>query len=362
MIFFAKYYVCNMIQDEWYMQRCLDLAALGAGSVSPNPMVGAVIVSKDRIIGEGYTSPYGGAHAEVNAVNNAITRLGAADAEALFKEATIYVSLEPCAHHGKTPPCADMLVRYGFARVVIGCVDPFAKVNGLGLKKITDAGIATSVGVLEEACQHINRRFFTRITQQRPYIILKWAETTDGFFAPQDAEQTWISNEASKQLVHKWRTEEDAILVGTSTALIDNPALTARLWKGKNPKRILIDRDLRVPATAAIFNDEAETIVFNARETMWAARKKVIALENFPLYLPQNIAYQLYLMDVQSIIVEGGAKTLQAFIDAGIWDEARVFVADAIWQKGIPSPRLTAKVASTQKVGRDTLQIYRHKN
>ncbi|WDF70094.1 bifunctional diaminohydroxyphosphoribosylaminopyrimidine deaminase/5-amino-6-(5-phosphoribosylamino)uracil reductase RibD [Sphingobacterium oryzagri] len=350
-----------MLQDEWYMQRCLDLAVLGAGTVSPNPMVGAVIVYRDRIIGEGYTSPYGGPHAEVNAVSDAFKRYGEADAKVMFTEAVIYVSLEPCAHHGKTPPCADMLVRYAFARVVIGCLDPFAKVNGLGLKKIQYAGINTTVGVLEEACKHSNRRFFTRINQQRPYVILKWAETADGYFAPQDAEQLWISNAASKQLVHKWRSEEDAILVGTSTALVDNPALTARLWKGKNPKRILIDRDLKVPASAAIFDEAAETIVFNAHETLWTTNKKLIALENFPLYLPQNILYQLYLMDIQSIIVEGGARTLQAFIDAGIWDEARVFVADAIWQNGIPSPKVNGQLLTTQRVGRDSLRILMNK-
>ena len=351
-----------MVQDELYMQRCLDLAVLGAGSVSPNPMVGAVIVYQDRIIGEGYTSPYGGPHAEVNAVNNSVALFGEEQARQMFVESTMYVSLEPCAHQGKTPPCADMLIRYRFFRVVIGCLDPFAKVNGLGLKKIEEAGITTTVGILEEACRYINRRFFTRIKQQRPYVILKWAETLDGYFAPQDAEQAWISNEASKQLVHKWRTEEDAILVGTSTALIDNPALTARLWKGKNPKRILIDRDLKVPESAAIFNDEAETIVFNALETQWTTQKKIIALENFPLYLPQNILYQLYLMDVQSILVEGGSKTLQAFIDAGVWDEARVFVAEAIWQRGIPSPLLNGEIISSQKVGRDTLRIVKNKN
>lgn len=347
-----------MVHDEAYMRRCLDLAVLGAGTVSPNPMVGAVIVCDGQIIGEGYTSPYGGPHAEVNAVRNAMHMLGEEEALRRFRRATIYVSLEPCAHHGKTPPCADMLVRHQFACVVIGCLDPFAKVNGQGLQKLQDADIDTRVGVLEAECRFMNRRFFTRITQQRPYVILKWAETSNGLFAPVEPGQAWISNAASKQLVHKWRAEEDAVLVGTATALLDNPSLTVRLQKGRNPKRVLIDRDLVVPAEAALYDGEAETIVFNAKETDWQAKRKLIALENFPLYLPQNILYQLYLMDVQSIIIEGGVKTLQLFIDAGVWDEARVFVSTASWDQGIASPALNRSPASSVAVGSDTLSYY----
>ncbi|GHE30507.1 bifunctional diaminohydroxyphosphoribosylaminopyrimidine deaminase/5-amino-6-(5-phosphoribosylamino)uracil reductase RibD [Sphingobacterium griseoflavum] len=347
-----------MVHDEAYMRRCLDLAALGAGTVSPNPMVGAVIVCDGRIIGEGYTSPYGGPHAEVNAVQDAMRVLGEELAKQLFKRSTIYVSLEPCAHHGNTPPCADMLVRHRFARVVIGCLDPFAKVNGQGLQKLQASGMVTEVGVLESECRFMNRRFFTRITQQRPYVILKWAETNNGMFAPVEPGQAWISNKASKQLVHKWRSEEDAVLVGTATALLDNPSLTVRLWKGRNPKRVLIDRDLVVPADAALYDEAAETIVFNAIKTDWHAKLKLIALENFPLYLPQNILYQLYLMDVQSIIIEGGVKTLQQFIHAGIWDEARVFVSPTTWTNGIASPVLNQDPASSIAVGSDTLSFY----
>lgn len=347
-----------MVQDERYMQRCLDLAILGAGTVSPNPMVGAVILHGGLIIGEGYTSPYGGPHAEVNAVQDAYLRLGEAEAKVRFRRSTMYVSLEPCSHFGKTPPCADMLVELQFERVVIGCLDPFAKVNGQGIKKLQEADIDTTVGVLENACMFVNRRFFTRIQQQRPYVILKWAQTGDGFFSPESAMQQWISNKASKQLVHKWRGEEDAILVGTSTALIDNPTLTTRLWNGKNPKRILIDKELKVPADAAIFSEEAETIVFNAQQTDWQKNRKLIALEHFDLYLPQQLLYQLYLMDVQSLIVEGGAKTLQLFIDAGIWDEARVFISPHRWGQGKPAPQLKKIVSTEQKVGNDELKIY----
>lgn len=340
------------------MQRCLDLAALAAGTASPNPMVGAVIVEDGRIIGEGYTSPYGGAHAEVNAVREAYQKWGEAEARTRFRSATIYVSLEPCAHVGKTPPCADMLVELGFKRVVIGCLDPFAKVSGRGVKKIQEAGIETTLGVLEDSCAFSNRRFFTKIRAQRPYVMLKWAQTEDGFFSPEGTTQQWISNKASKQLVHKWRGEEDAILVGTSTALIDNPALTTRLWHGKNPKRILIDKALKVPADAAIFNTEAETIVFNALQTDWQKNKKLIALENFDLYLPQQILYQLYLLDVQSIIVEGGSKTLQSFINAGLWDEARVFVSPSRWGRGVAAPRLDDIADRKQHVGNDELRWF----
>jgi len=347
-----------MVQDERYMKRCLDLATLGASTVSPNPMVGAVILHDGIIIGEGYTSPYGGSHAEVNAIQDAYQKLGKAEARNRFCKSTMYVSLEPCSHFGKTPPCADMLVELQFERVVIGCLDTFSKVNGEGFKKLQGAGIDAIVGVLEKACLFVNRRFFTRIQQQRPYVILKWAQTLDGLFSPEDAAQQWISNIASKQLVHKWRGEEDAILVGTSTALIDNPSLTTRLWNGKNPKRILIDKELAVPTDAAIFNEEAETIIFNAHQTDWQKNRKFIALEHFDLYLPQQLLYQLYLMDVQSLIVEGGAKTLQSFIDAGMWDEARVFVSQNCWGQGKLAPRLTARVDATEKVGDDELRFY----
>lgn len=347
-----------MGSDEVYIQRCLELAALGAGTVSPNPMVGAVIVHEDRIIGEGYTSPYGGPHAEVNAVQNALDNLGQEKAEKLFKRSTIYVSLEPCAHYGKTPPCADMLVSYQFKKVVVGCLDPFVKVNGLGIQKLKDAGIEVVTGVKEEACKFINRRFFTRVAKHRPYVVLKWAETLDGYFAPKDSMQKWISNDASKQLVHKWRSEEDAILVGAHTALVDNPALTTRFWTGKSPKKVLIDKNLSVPLTSRLFLTEAEDlIIFNAHKTDWTGNLKYIQLENFDLYLPQNILYQLYLMDIQSIIIEGGVKTLQHFIQAGLWDEARVIVGNSNWNEGLKAPKLPHIPREQVTVGNDVLNI-----
>ena len=343
---------------EGYMKRCLELAVLGAGKTSPNPMVGAVIVHDDEIIGEGYTSPYGGPHAEVNAVRSVIDKYGEERARELFEQSTIYVSLEPCAHFGKTPPCADMIVDMGFKKAVIACLDPFAKVNGMGLQKLQDAGIETEVGVLEEDAKWLNRRFFTKLKEFRPYVILKWAETSDGYFAPLEG-QRWISNNASKQLVHKWRSEEDAILVGKRTAQLDNPSLTVREWVGRNPKRILIDKNLELPENLAIFNDDAETIIFNAKKTDWKGNRKYIELENFDLYLPQQILYQLYLMDIQSIIVEGGKKTLDLFIAAGLWDEARIFIGADFWGEGIKAPEIEGELVEGTMVGNDRLMIIR---
>ncbi len=348
-----------MTENQKFMSRCIALAELGAGTTSPNPMVGAVIVHEGKIIGEGYTSPYGGVHAEVNAVNAVKVLYGEEKALYLLKESTVYVSLEPCAHYGKTPPCADMLVALEVRRVVIGCGDPFAKVNGLGIAKLREAGIEVEVGVMEEECRFINRRFFTKIKENRPYVILKWAETKDGYFAPEVPTQAWISNKASKQLTHKWRSEEDAILVGTATAIIDDPKLDNRLWTGKSPKRVLIDRGLDVPTSHKMFMDQkTDLIVFNEKKTEWSGNLKYVALENFDMYLPQNVLYQLYLMDVQSIIIEGGRKTLDTFIQAGLWDEARVFVGNTVWGMGITSPRLPVTHKEEKQIASDVLRLY----
>lgn len=346
-----------MSKDELWMQRCLDLAVLGAGKTSPNPMVGAVIVNNDKIIGEGYTSPYGGPHAEVNAIQSVIDHYGE-NSKDLFKESTIYVSLEPCAHFGKTPPCADLIVSKGFKRAVIACQDPYAKVNGLGIQKLKDAGIEVELGILEEKAKWVNRRFFTRLKEFRPYVILKWAETADGYFAPLENVQRWISNKASKQLVHKWRTEEDAVLVGKGTANADNPSLTVREWQGRNPKRILIDKNLEITSDFNLYNTEAETLIFNAEVTDWRENIKLIALENFDLYLPQQILYQLYLMDIQSVIIEGGKKTLDMFIEAGLWDEARVFQSNETWGEGMVSPKISGNMIDHIKVGTDSLLVF----
>lgn len=337
------------------MRRALQLAKLGAGFVSPNPMVGAVIVCDDKIIGEGYHQKYGQAHAEVNAVNQVLNNFyNAAD---LFKQATIYVTLEPCAHYGKTPPCADLIVKHQIPNVVIGCRDPFDQVNGRGIEKLKNAGINVTVGILEAECLDLNKRFFTKVQKQRPYIILKWAQTADGFFAPADNSQFWITGEASRRLVHQWRGEEDAILIGKNTALIDNPQLNVRYGPGKSPKRVVIDRNLELPPDLNLFDQSVETFVFNAIKTDTNGNVKNIALEDFDNFVPQYILFQLYLQDVQSVIIEGGAKTLGAFIDAGLWDEARIFTGKATLKIGIKAPVIEGDIISTDSVGEDELRI-----
>jgi diaminohydroxyphosphoribosylaminopyrimidine deaminase/5-amino-6-(5-phosphoribosylamino)uracil reductase len=348
-----------MCYHQVFMQRCLDLAALGLGKVSPNPMVGAVIVYDDKIIGEGYHQQYGQAHAEVNAVNDALSKFdNAAD---LFKQSTIYVSLEPCAHYGKTPPCADLLIKHRFAKVVIGCRDPFDKVDGKGIEKLQAAGIETIVGVLEDECKWLNRRFFTRVQKQRPYVILKWAQTADEFFAPDDNHQFWITGPESRKLVHQWRSQEDAILVGKNTVAIDNPQLNVRYGDGRSPKRVVIDRRLELKPDLNVFDQSVETLIFNGVKTDVAGNNKYIALEDFDRYVPQYILYQLYLQDIQSVIIEGGAYTLNAFIDAGVWDEARIFTGGASLTTGIKAPKINGIIAEEIPSGTDHLQILYNK-
>jgi diaminohydroxyphosphoribosylaminopyrimidine deaminase/5-amino-6-(5-phosphoribosylamino)uracil reductase len=341
---------------EFYMQRCLQLAALGAGYVSPNPMVGAVIVHQNKIIGEGYHQKYGQAHAEVNAVNQVLARY--TNATELLKHSTIYVSLEPCAHFGKTPPCADLIIQHQIPHVIVGCRDPFVQVDGKGIEKLKHAGVEVTVGVLEQECRELNKRFFTRVQQQRPYIILKWAQTADGYFAPADGSQFWITGIESRRLVHKWRTEEDAVLVGKNTAQIDDPQLNVRNWHGRSPKRIVIDRNLELSTDLHLFDNSVETMVFNAVKTDFIDKIKYIALEDFNYYVPQYIIYQLYLQDIQSVIIEGGANTLQQFIESGLWDEARVFTGMPLLGRGIKAPKFTGKLVQEDQVGQDRLQIF----
>jgi diaminohydroxyphosphoribosylaminopyrimidine deaminase/5-amino-6-(5-phosphoribosylamino)uracil reductase len=340
---------------EIYMQRCLDLAALGIGSVSPNPMVGAVIVHDGRIIGEGYHRQYGQAHAEVNAVNAVLSKYPGA--EELLQNSTIYVSLEPCAHYGKTPPCADLIIKHRIQKVVVGCRDPFDQVNGKGIDKLLAAGIEVISGVLEDECKRLNRRFFTRVQKKRPYVILKWAQTADGFFSPEDGKQFWITGEESRRLVHKWRGEEDAILVGKNTVAIDNPQLNTRLWPGKSPKRVVIDRRLELGQDLNIYDQSVDTIVFNDVKTDIEGKIKYIALEDFDRFVPQYILFQLYLQDIQSVIIEGGAKTLKSFIEAGLWDEARIFTGKSVLGRGIEAPVVTGAKFEESLSGEDLLKI-----
>ncbi|RZL49127.1 MAG: bifunctional diaminohydroxyphosphoribosylaminopyrimidine deaminase/5-amino-6-(5-phosphoribosylamino)uracil reductase RibD [Pedobacter sp.] len=345
------------MSDELYMQRCLELAQLGMGNVSPNPMVGCVIVHENTIIGEGYHQKIGEAHAEVNAINNVFLNFGE-KAPTLLKNATAYVSLEPCAHFGKTPPCADLLVKHELKKVVIGNTDPFTSVNGKGIEKLKSAGIEVTSGVLADKCSFVNRRFFTRIQQQRPFIVLKWAQTLNGYFAPADGSKKWITGETSKQLSHKWRGEEDAILVGKLTALIDNPQLTNRNVNGKNPIRIVIDKNLDLPQTHYVFNEEAKTIIFNELKTDVIDNIHFVQMEDMRFYLAQKVAFQLYLMDIQSVIIEGGAQMLTQFITAGLWDEARIFTSNTSWESGIKAPEINGNIIEQLLVGNDELTIY----
>ena len=345
-----------MVLHEIYMQRCLELAALGAGSVSPNPMVGAVIVHDDKIIGEGYHQKYGEAHAEVNAVKMVIDRHG--NYADLLKQATIYVSLEPCAHYGKTPPCADLIIKHQIPKVVVGCRDPFPQVDGKGIEKLQAAGIEVTIGVLEKECQWLNRRFFTRVQKQRPYIVLKWAQTADGFFAPADGTQHWITGPEARKLVHQWRAEEDAILVGKNTVLADNPQLNVRYAEGKSAKRVVIDRRLELNKTLNVFDQSVETLIFNAVKTDIDGKNKYIALEDFDRFVPQYILFQLYLQDIQSVIIEGGAHTLNSFINAGLWDEARIFTGSSVLKDGIKAPVVSGTNTGESAVGANSLQIF----
>ncbi len=345
------------MSDEHYMQLCLNLAINGLGKVSPNPMVGCVIVHNNKIIGQGYHAKYGEAHAEVNAINDVINTFGAA-ANTLLKQATAYVNLEPCAHHGKTPPCADLLIKHQLKKVVIGNQDPFAAINGKGIAKLKSAGILVTTDILAQECSHFNRRFLTQINKKRPYLILKWAQTANSYFAPKDKIQKWITGPLAKQTVHLWRTQEDAILVGKNTVIADDPELTARLAEGKNPLRIVIDRYLELPFSHKAFNKAAKTIVFNEHITDVKDNVQYIQMEDMQFYLPQKIAFQLYLLDVQSVIIEGGLSTLKKFIKSNLWDEARVFTSPIEWKEGLKAPKIKTKITEEIKIGEDKLEIY----
>ncbi len=348
-----------MSGHKLYMQRCLDLAVLGMGKVSPNPMVGAVIVHINQIIGEGYHQLYGQAHAEVNAINQVLNNF--TNASDLLRRSTIYVSLEPCAHHGKTPPCADLIIAHQIPTVVIGCTDPFDQVNGSGISKLTAAGIKVISGVMEQQCQWLNRRFFTRIQKKRPYVILKWAQTADGFFAPDNGSQFWITGDESRRLVHQWRDEEDAVMVGKNTAAIDNPKLDTRFWPGKSPKRVVIDRKLSLSKALNLFDQSVETIIFNEIKTELEGNNKYIALEDFDRFVPQYILFQLYLQDIQSLIIEGGAHTLNTFIAAGLWDEARIFTGKVNLHHGIKAPLINEIESEEFTFADDRLKIIYNK-
>lgn len=304
-----------MTKDEKYIRRCIQLARNGMCNAAPNPMVGAVIVHNDRIIGEGYHARCGEGHAEVNAIRSVKD-------ESLLQESTIYVSLEPCSHYGKTPPCADLIIRKGIPRVVVGCVDPFSLVSGRGIQKLKDAGIDVKVGVLEAECRQLIKRFVTFNTQQRPYITLKWAESADGFIDinREEGQPAVLSTPITSMYVHKQRAEHHAILVGRRTALLDNPSLTTRNWYGKNPVRLVIDKELTLPTSLKLFDGSAPTWIFTAQDKASTSQVIYFKLDFSRSILPQ-ILQKLYENKLQALLVEGGSQLLQSFIDEELWDE-----------------------------------------
>ena len=345
-----------MSEHEVYMKRSLELAQNGFGSTSPNPMVGAVIVHNDIIIGEGWHRKAGEPHAEPNAINSVKN-------PELLKESTIYVSLEPCSHFGKTPPCTDLILEKEIPNIVIGIMDPFAKVCGNGINKLKQHGRNVTVGVLEKECEDINNRFFTFQKENRPYIILKWAETKDGFIdiirdENSENKPTWISNKYSQQLVHKWRSEEDAILVGTNTVIKDNPKLNTRSWTGKSPTRVVIDRTLRIPADYSLFDDTVKTIVITESKKENTANT-FYEIVNFSTETFVNDMMKVLVKhQIQSIIIEGGNKTLQTFIDSNIWDEARIFTGQNTFSKGVGAPKIEGGFISEQDIEGDKLRFF----
>ena len=334
------------------MKRAIELAQLGIGNVSPNPLVGCVIVKNDRIIGEGYHQEYGGAHAEVNAVNSVSDK-------SELEGSTVIVSLEPCQHHGLTPPCADLLIKHRVGEVVIANIDPNPVVNGKGVAKLRDSGIPVTTSVLAEEGQWLNRRFFTLIKEKRPYVILKWAQTSDKFIARSDYSSKWISDEYSRKLVHQWRHEEDAILVGTNTARLDNPTLNVRdlnVITPNHPTRVVIDKQLSLESKLNLFDGSQTTICFNRLKDGEDNGVTYVKLEDEDNFL-NILLKRLGELKVQSLIVEGGSKILHAFIEQKLWDEARIFTSPATFGSGIKAPVTKGNLISENIVVKDTLTI-----
>ena len=340
-----------MEEHKKYIRRCLELAQLGLGTAAPNPLVGSVIVYKNKIIGEGYHKLYGTEHAEVNAVESVLD-----DDVKYLSDATIYVNMEPCCIYGNTPPCTDLIIKTKIPKVVIANIDKDERVSGAGVQKLENAGIQVTCGVLEAEAREINRRFFTYFDKKRPYVILKWAETKDGFIAKNDSKQHWISNPISKYYSHKWRTEESAILVGSNTVLIDNPALTARKWSGKNPLRVSIDNKGVFSENLKILDDSANTTIYSTKNI---DHPKYVSIERDSDSL-KYILKDLHNKKVQSLIVEGGAKLLNAFINKNYWDEARIFTGNTFFKDGIKAPSIQVAPISTNQIQDNQLSIYRN--
>ncbi len=342
-----------MSTDELYMQRCLQLARQAEGNTAPNPMVGAVVVCDGVIIGEGYHHRRGEPHAEVNAIASVRD-------QSLLKRSTLYVNLEPCSHYGKTPPCAELIIKKEIPRVVVGMGDPNEKVNGRGIALLRQAGIEVTEHVLENECCELNRRFVTFHTKKRPYVILKWAQTTDGFIdALRNDRQTpplRISNETTKTLNHQMRTVESAILVGTNTVLLDNPHLTSRKWSGKNPVRMAIDKNMRIPADYKLFDGTTPTVIFTDKTAKNRTNLTFVKLDFQKNIVPQILDY-LYQNEWQSLIVEGGTKLLQAFIDSNLWDEAHIETAPITIGDGVHAPKIAMKSVKTTFFDQNKMEI-----
>lgn len=319
--------------NESIMHRCIQLAGLGTGEVAPNPMVGAVLVYKEAIIGEGYHQKYGEAHAEVNCINSVPE-----EKKHLISQSTLYVSLEPCVHFGKTPPCTDLIIAQKIPKVVIGCADPFAAVAGKGIDRLRSAGVEVITGVCEEECKNLNKRFFTFHQKKRSYIILKWAQSADRFIALPGPKPVKISNSYTDRLVHRWRSEEAGIMVGINTALADNPELTNRLWTGKSPVRMVIDRNLKLPVDYKLYNHKAPTLIFNAVKAGRQSNTEWVKVSS-PDFL-QEVMKALYEKNILSVMVEGGAALLQSFIEKNLWDEARVITSEKVLGNGLRAPVL----------------------
>lgn len=338
-----------MFTDEKYMQRCLQLASSGKGHVAPNPMVGAVVVYDGRIIGEGYHRQYGKAHAEVNAINSVSDK-------SLLKNSTIYVSLEPCSHYGKTPPCSQLIIDMEIPRVVVATLDPYHKVSGRGVQMLREAGVEVVIGVLEKEARLQNKEFFVSQTQNRPYVYLKWAQTSDGFIdkkriAGEAIEPTPISNKFTKTLVHKLRSEVSAIMIATNTAVNDNPSLTTRLWFGENPQRIILDRNRRIPSSYHLFDNNVNTIIFTEKvDNELIGDQTSFVVVKFDEYLIPTVLKELNKRKVNSLLVEGGAVLLQSFIDQGAWDEAYIEVADKRFVEGTKAPSIEGEVVDDRKI------------
>jgi len=347
-------------EDEIYMQRCLSLALCGRGAVAPNPLVGAVLACAGKIISEGYHRRYGGPHAEAVCLAALPPRY-----RHLLPASTLYVSLEPCAHFGKTPPCADLLVREGIKEVVVGCRDPFPAVDGKGIEKLLAAGITVRTGIEEAACRHLNRRFFTFHQQHRPYVVLKWAQTANGKIAAGGSERLLISNDMTNRIVHRWRATEMAIMVGTNTALADDPQLNLRHWPGRQPLRVVLDLDLKLPQTLRLFTDGGPTLVFNKWKHTLEPGTVPAGLSYYGVGSDADLIHQvlngLRFAGVQSLLVEGGARLLQSFIDAGSWDEARVITNTKLQvPAGLQAPEWNVLPARTEMVQDDIIHYYQN--